>query len=69
MKPKLIAILVITLLFLIVLGQNAHVVTLNLLFWSISVSQIILILFALLIGFALGYITSEVIKVRRSYRP
>lgn len=66
MKPKIIAILTATLLFLIVLGQNAHVVTLRLFFWQISISQFILILFAVVIGFATGYITSEVIRMKKN---
>jgi len=58
MKPKVIVILVLVVLFLIILAQNTHVITLNLLFWTISMSQIILIAFALLGGFIIGYLTS-----------
>ncbi len=58
MKPKVIVILVLVVLFLIILAQNTHVITLNLLFWTISMSQIILIAFTLLGGFIIGYLTS-----------
>lgn len=58
MKPKVIVILVLVVLFLIILAQNTHVITLNLFFWTISMSQIILIAFALLGGFIIGYLTS-----------
>ncbi len=58
MKPKVIVILVLVVLFLIILAQNTHVITLNLLFWTISMSQIILIAFVLLGGFVIGYLTS-----------
>jgi len=58
MKPKVIAILVLIVLFLIILAQNTHVITLNLLFWTISMSQIILIAFVLVGGFVIGYLTS-----------
>ena len=68
MKPKIIVITVLTLLFLIILGQNAHVVNVRLLFWRFDVSQIILILFLLLIGFAMGYLTSELLRMRKNYR-
>ena len=66
MKPKLIAILTFSLLFLIVLAQNAHAVTLRLFFWQISISQFVLILFAVVIGFAAGYITSALIRVKKT---
>ncbi len=59
MKPKVIVLLVLAVLFLIILAQNTHVITLNLLFWTISMSQIILIAFVLLGGFVIGYLTSR----------
>ena len=40
---------------LIILAQNTHVVTVQILFWPITMSRIILVLFVLLIGMALGY--------------
>ena len=58
MKPKVIIILVLVVLFLITLAQNTHITTLNLLFWSISMSQIILLAFTLLGGFIIGYLTA-----------
>jgi uncharacterized integral membrane protein len=66
MKPKFIAILTVTLLFLIVLAQNAHAVTLRLFFWQISISQFVLILFAVVFGFAAGYIASEIMRMKRN---
>ena len=65
MKPKLIVILVLALLLLIILIQNTQVTTLNILFWSISMSQIILMLIILLGGFAIGYLTRMVTSRRR----
>ncbi|HPZ64724.1 MAG: LapA family protein [Dethiobacteria bacterium] len=56
MKPKLIAILVLIILFLIILAQNTQVITLSLLFWKINMSQFLLIAFALIIGFVAGYL-------------
>ena len=58
MKPKAIAILVLVILFLIILAQNTQVLTLRLFFWSISMSQIILIAFVLVGGFVIGYLTA-----------
>lgn len=58
MKPKAVAIMILAILFLIILIQNTHVITLNLFFWKISLSTIILIVFVLLGGFIIGYLTS-----------
>jgi len=57
-KPKLIAILVMVVLFIIILIQNTQVIDLNLFFWTISMSQIILIVFVLLGGFIIGFLAS-----------
>lgn len=65
MKPKVIVILVLVILFLIILAQNTHVTTLHLLFWSISMSQIILIAFVLVGGFILGYLTAMLTRKNR----
>ncbi|UNC92448.1 lipopolysaccharide assembly protein LapA domain-containing protein [Candidatus Contubernalis alkaliaceticus] len=57
MKPKLIAIFIFVLLFIIVLVQNNYVTIINLLFWKISMPQVIIILLSMMIGFAAGYLT------------
>lgn len=66
MKPKLIAILTLVLLGIIILAQNTHVTTLNLLFWQIGMSQVLIILFSILIGFAFGYLTAVLPKKMKS---
>jgi len=55
MKPKNVLILIIVILFLIVILQNTEVVTLQIFFWKISMSRIILLALTLLVGFGLGY--------------
>lgn len=65
MRPKVIIILILVILFLIILAQNTHVTTVHLLFWSISMSQIILIAFVLVGGFILGYLISMLTRKRR----
>jgi putative membrane protein len=60
MKPKWIVSLVVVILFLIFLLQNTQVVTLRLYFWSISMSQIILIPLTLILGFVAGYIVARI---------
>lgn len=58
MKPKVIAIIVLIVLLLIIMVQNTQVIDLHLLFWTISMSQIILIGIALVCGFVIGYLIS-----------
>jgi len=67
MKAKLIASLFLAVLILIILIQNARAVTFNLLFWKLDISLFLLILFATLIGFALGYIASEVFRAKQNH--
>lgn len=59
MKPKWIVSLVIVVLLSIFLLQNTQVVTLRLYFWSLSMSQIILIPLTLILGFVAGYIVAK----------
>ncbi len=66
MKPKIIIVLVLILLFLIILAQNTQVVNFRILFWTISMSQIILLAFSVLIGFVIGYLTSTFSKKQSS---
>ena len=65
MKPKMIAALVLLGLFLIVLFQNTQVVVLRLLFWEISMSQILLTFLTVLIGFVAGYLVAKMARGRR----
>ena len=60
MKAQTIVVLVIIGLFLIVLIQNTHVVTLRLLFWKLEIAQIILVPLTMVIGFILGYLVAKV---------
>jgi uncharacterized integral membrane protein len=60
MKAKTIVILVLIALFIIILIQNAYVVTVRLLFWEIGVSQIILLALAMFIGVVIGFAAAKV---------
>ncbi len=64
MKPKVIFILALILLFIIILAQNHYIITLRLLFWRIEMSQIILIALVLFGGFIIGYLTSMLTRKR-----
>jgi len=65
MKPKVIAIIVLIVLLFIIMVQNTQVIDLNLLFWTISMSQIILIGIALVCGFVIGYLISMLTGKKR----
>jgi uncharacterized integral membrane protein len=58
-NPKVIAGLVIGVLFLIFLFQNMETVTLHLYFWQISMPKIILIPLAILVGFVAGFAVAK----------
>ena len=58
-RPKVIAIIVISILALIVLLQNLHTVTFSVFFWKVEVSQLLLVLIMLIIGYFLGFMTAK----------
>ena len=60
MRPKFIVVLVLIALFLIILIQNIQPVTLQLFFWKVGMSQIILIPLTMAIGFVVGFVVSKV---------
>ena len=60
MRPKIIIVLVLIGLFIIILAQNAQVVTLRFLLWEIGLSQIIVLPLAMFIGFIIGFIIAKI---------
>lgn len=62
MKPKIILILVLIIMAVIILIQNHEVVTYRIFFWRISMSQIILLPLALIVGFVIGYMVAKLGK-------
>ena len=58
MRTKTIIFIIIWTLFLVFLIQNAQIVTIQLFFWNISMSRIILIAITALMGFLLGFISA-----------
>ena len=59
MGPKMIGVLVVLLLAVIILVQNTQTVTFRLLFWSAEISQLLLVLLVLFLGFVLGYLIAK----------
>jgi len=65
MKPKQIVILVLAVLLLVIVIQNSDVASVKLLFWTVSMSLIVLIFFVALIGFAIGYLLHHFVVERK----
>ena len=61
-KTKTIFIVILAIIALILIAQNTRVVPLQLLFWQIWMSQIVLIILMLAIGFAIGFILAKATK-------
>lgn len=68
MKPKVVVAFIGIALLLIILFQNTQVVTLRLLFWKISMSQILWTSLTLLVGFAAGFLVAKLAGPRRRAR-
>jgi uncharacterized integral membrane protein len=62
MKPKTIVVLVLLILSLVILIQNTQVVTLQVFFWHITMSRILLIPVLIVIGFIIGYLVAALRK-------
>jgi uncharacterized integral membrane protein len=54
MKAKIVLILVLAALLTVLLVQNTAVVTYRLFFWTVSLSQVVLVPIVAVIGFLLG---------------
>lgn len=55
MKPKILIVIVLLVLLAIILFQNTQEVDFRIFFWRISMSRVILVPLAVLLGFLFGY--------------
>lgn len=55
MKVKILIVVILLALLVILLFQNTEEVVFRVYFWKISMSQVILVPLAVLVGFLLGY--------------
>ena len=55
MKVKIVLILVLVILLVALFVQNTQIVTYRVYFWTISMSQMILVPFVAAVGFLIGY--------------
>ncbi len=65
MKPKVIAVIVLIGFLFILIVQNAQDVIFRILFWRISMPQIIFVPFAVVLGFFLGYFLGRTDRKRK----
>ena len=59
MSAKVIVITALSLLAIVVMLQNRASVPVQFLFWSVTMSRILLIFILLLVGFVIGYILHD----------
>lgn len=65
MRPKLITGAVLVLLVLVFVFQNTDVVDLRFLFWTVSMSRVLLAMLFLIVGLILGWILCGLVQQRR----
>ena len=68
MSFKIGLVAILAFIVLIFLAQNFEVVTVNVLFWEISMSRAVLLFFSLLIGFIVGWILHSFLSYRKRKR-
>ncbi len=66
MNAKVIVGIVLVVLLVLFLVQNTAVVTYRLLFWTISLSQIVLVPLIAVVGFVVGYMAGSIRRRRKS---
>jgi len=62
MKLKTIILIVLVALFVVIAIQNTQAVTIQILFWKISISRIIFIPLLIVLGFVIGFLAAQAIK-------
>jgi len=66
MKTKILIVAVLLVLIIILLVQNTQEVIFRVYFWKISMSQMILVPLAVLVGFLFGYFVAKLGKKKKS---
>jgi len=62
MNQKTIIILILIVLAFVILIQNTQIVEVQIFFWKVAMSRIILIAFMLIVGFGIGYLAAKTQK-------
>jgi uncharacterized integral membrane protein len=67
MNAKIVVLIVLVLLAVIIMIQNKDSISIEVLFWSISIPRILLIFILLLVGFTIGYVARD-IRARKNLK-
>jgi uncharacterized integral membrane protein len=62
---KVVTVGIIAILLLIIALQNTSMIAVNILFWTVYMSKILLIIVAAVFGFIIGLITQSMLKKKR----
>ncbi len=68
MKPKAIVLIILSIIFVILIVQNSDPIKVNILFWSIHMSQVIVFFLILIIGFIGGYFAARIDETKKEER-
>jgi uncharacterized integral membrane protein len=66
MKAKGIIIVIFVLIAIIIIAQNTEVMPIQLLFWRLWMSRIVLIILMLALGFGIGFILAKITTRKHS---
>lgn len=66
MKTKILVVAVLLALIIILLVQNTQEVIFRFYFWRVSMSQVILVPLAVLVGFLFGYFVAKMGREKKS---
>jgi uncharacterized integral membrane protein len=68
MNFKIILVIIFSGLVLVFVAQNINVVTVQFLFWEMSMSRAVLIFFSVLTGFVIGWFLNSYLSYRKDKR-
>jgi len=68
-KTKIILVLAVFVLLAVLLAQNTGIVTYRLLFWTVSLSQVIIVPLVALVGFVLGFVIGAARRRMKGPKP
>jgi len=69
MKAKIILVLALFALLAVLLAQNTGIVTYRLLFWTVSLSQVVIVPLVALAGFGLGFVVGTARRRMKGPKP
>ena len=69
MKIKIILVLAVFVLLAVLLAQNTGIVTYRLFFWTVSLSQVVIVPLVALVAFALGFIIGAARRRMKGPKP